>query len=220
MDRWMRDLSLLMQFAGLAWALTIGWLYSAVYALSVCLFWLYSTPVARWKGDPLLSLLAIGISTGTNSLLLGVMAAGSEWTLQLLFAAPGAAFIILSLYPVSQIYQLQSDRERGDMTFALKYGLAGVRRFFSFSFILGLVLISTALALEFRVLAGLFLILGGLVWVLLIIWIYGLEGKEEEYRIVMKIKFITSFSFTAFIVISILYIHTPDGIEWLNSLLF
>ena len=105
------------------------------------LFWLYSTPLARWKGDPILSLIAIGISTGLNSVFLGFWAAGGEFSLEILLGGIGASLILLSLYPVSQIYQADEDSKRGDVTFFIKFGQQGVQRFFQSTYLFGLMIL-------------------------------------------------------------------------------
>ncbi|MEX1062396.1 MAG: UbiA family prenyltransferase [Balneolaceae bacterium] len=207
MERWMRDASILIQLAGLGWAVTAGAYFTAVYIISLILFWLYSTPLARWKGRPLLSMAAIGISTGLNSLLMGALAAGAEWNGLLVIAGSGTTLILLSLYPVSQIFQMKADRNRGDSTFALIYGLRGIRFFFQGTFLPGVILITFSLDHSSRMPAILFLTAGTVLWVLLSFRIYRLKGEESEYRAVMKIKYVASLSFVTFIVISLLLKH-------------
>ncbi len=207
MKKWMRDLSLILQFAGLLWALLAGYFYSGFYLLSILLFWLYSTPVARWKGRPLLSLLAIGISTGTNSLIMGALAAGAGPDALIIFAGIGTAFMILSLYPVSQIYQIADDRKRGDITFASEYGLDGVRWFNALTFILGVAIITFVLYYLYRPLSMVFLVIGILVWLILLWWIRTLSMDRDQYNQVMKIKYLVSGSFVLFIVTALMIRH-------------
>lgn len=207
MQAWMRDASMFMQFAGLIWAFTAGILYALIYLISIIFFWLYSTPIARWKGRPVLSLVAIGVSTGTNSLLLGAIAAGGRFSVELLFAGAGTAFIMLSLYPVSQIYQMSDDSRRGDRTFASHFGIAGVRRFYFISFITGTVAISISLLAVDEIIAKIFAVIGIIVWILLSILVNRLQGDAGEYETVMRIKLIASFSFVIFIVTILLLKH-------------
>jgi len=163
-------------------------------------FWLYSTPLARWKGKPIRSIIAIGVSTGTNSFFLGFLAAGGypiTFTEDLI--ALGVALIILSLYPVSQIYQTEEDQKRGDRTFAISYGLKGVKKLFTVLFICGSSILSFALYQESQGLGYLFGVMCFLSFAGLLYFIWTLKGKEEEYATVMKIKFLASFSFVLFI---------------------
>ncbi len=205
MNSWMWPVSLLMQYAGLAWALSVSWNYAIIYALSMLFFWLYSTPLARWKGKPLLSLVAIGISTGTNSFLLGFLAAGGyPITFFEDLIAVGVGLIILSLYPVSQVYQTEEDRKRGDQTFALKYGLRGVKWLFTIFFLIGSGIISVGLY-QSKLIVG--ILFGGVCLIAFFAvsyFVWGLKGEQKEYKIVMKVKFLASFSFVVFILVSLL----------------
>ncbi|MGF1668877.1 MAG: UbiA family prenyltransferase, partial [Balneolaceae bacterium] len=94
MSSWMHPASLLFQFAGLYVAWQMGIHYALIYFVSFILFWLYSTPLARWKGHPLLSIFVIAVSTGTNSVLLGCLAAGGQLSANVIVAAAGASFIL------------------------------------------------------------------------------------------------------------------------------
>lgn len=200
MNKWMWVVSMLIQYIGLVWALFIGTQYAIIYIFSMLLFWLYSTPLARWKGKPFLSLLAIGVSTGTNSFLMGYIAAGaSPISLMQIITALGVASIFLSLYPVSQVFQTEEDQKRGDRTFAILYGLKGVKVLFIVLFISGSSILTFALYQESQGLGYLFGVMCFLSFAGLIYFIGTLKGKEEEYATVMKIKFLASFSFVLFI---------------------
>ncbi len=196
-------------FLGGFLALTSGWLFAAIYAASAVLFWLYSSPHARWKGKPWLSFIAIGLSTGTASVLMGRLAAGP---LPLgtgdVVASVAVALVLLSLYPLSQIYQLSADRRRGDETFALKFGLKGVKLGFVAFYISGLMLLSLSFFITgLKPLAAALLVLG-------LAWGFGigfrlrpLQGKESEYDSVMRLKYTTSAIFVFLLVGAIAWKH-------------
>lgn len=205
MKRWMWAVSLAMQFAGLVWASTIGTAFIIIYAISLVLFWLYSTPHARWKGHPLLSLIAIGISTGTNSFLMGVLAAGKpvlDFTDGMI--ALGVAMIVLSLYPASQLFQFEEDKERGDVTFAMKFGIGVVRYFFVGMFLGGSALIAAFFYTFAPYISIIFFILSTISLSIITLVLFRLKGVKEEYRLVMLIKFVASLGFLAFILSSLL----------------
>ena len=206
MQRWMWSVSMGMQYVGLIWAISLSWNFGVIYALSMLFFWLYSTPLARWKGKPLLSLIAIGVSTGTNSFLLGFLAAGGypitffEDTI-----AVGVALILLSLYPVSQVFQTEEDASRGDQTFAVIFGLRGVKWLFAILFPIGSSILGWGLFLQNAMLGFIFIGVNVLAYILLSLFVWKLEGKSNEYATVMKIKFLASFSFVVFIIACIGY---------------
>ena len=212
MSGWMQPASLLLQVAGFVFAIFVGWLYAAIYLISFALFWLYSTPLARWKGHPVLSLVVIGISTGINSVLLGSLAAGGSIHLNLIIASIGATLILLSLYPVSQIFQIEEDEKRGDKTFAVKFGAAGVKNFFTYSFLAGVLFISSSFKDLSLLLSVLFALTGVSSWLFLMIRIRLLSGVQEEYNQVMVIKFIASLSFVVFLMLAILLKYQLFGI--------
>jgi len=213
MSSWMWFASLFLQVAGLFVAIFAGWMFVIIYLVSMLFFWLYSTPHARWKGTPVKSLTAIGISTGTNSVLLGYLAASQAGiSLQVLSAGVGCAFIILSLYPVSQIYQLNEDRERGDQTFAVQYGRTGVLRFFEIAFNGGLILIVFGMINPHFRLSVAFFTVGFLAGLWVRQRIKTLAAEKNDYAMVMRIKFGVSLSFVVFLVMALLLKHTSVGI--------
>lgn len=202
MTPWMHKVSLFMMFVGWIWALSAGWSYFTVYGISLVLFWLYSTPLARWKGHPILSLIAIGISTGLNSVFLGFWAAGGVFSLEILLCGMGASLILLSLYPVSQIYQADEDSKRGDVTYFVKFGLSGVQQFFMGGYLVGLVMLGFGFYKIYALPAIVLFIIGLLSFFVINRFVIRLKGHKEEYQNVMNIKFFASFSFVIFLLIS------------------
>ncbi len=200
MTPWMHVVSLVMMFIGVVWAYFVGILYALIYAFSLFLFWLYSTPLARWKGKPIKSLFVIGVSTGTNSVIMGALAAGGELSTAIILGSIGAAMILLSIYPVSQIFQGEEDSKRGDVTFYLKYGLAGIKRFFMISFPAGLLMIFGSLYQFYAYPAIVLFATGFLSYLFLSVIVLNLKGIEEEYEKVMGLKFFASLSFVLFLI--------------------
>lgn len=207
MSKWMHTVSLLIQFIGLLYAFRVSVLFAGIYALSMLFFWVYSTPVFRWKGRPILSLPAIGISTGANSFLMGLLAAGTETDTIHFATAAGVAFIMLSLYPASQVYQMNEDEERGDFTFATRYGLKGVKMLYAVLFPAGSLLISATLYTVNPELAKLFGALCLAAMFIIGFLVFRLKGENEEYRHVMLLKFLASFLFVVFI-LSVLLVQS------------
>jgi 4-hydroxybenzoate polyprenyltransferase len=200
MQRWMWPSSIVIQFLGLIWAITVNWNFVAIYAVSMLFFWLYSSPLTRWKGKPILSLIAIGISTGMNSFFMGYLAAGGypiTWFED--FTALGVACLVLSLYPVSQVFQTDEDLKRGDETFAVKFGLKGVKWLFASLFPMGTVILTISLVFSRGLTGFIFGGIGMLAYLIILYPVWQLQGKESEFPMVMRVKFLASLSFVAFI---------------------
>ena len=221
MNQWMWLGSMLLQLGGLILALPQGTLYLAIYVASLVLFWLYSTPLARWKSRPIKSLVAIGLSTGLNAVLLGYLAAGNaSLPAPVLLAALGVSLMLLSLYPLSQIYQLEEDRRRGDQTFAVQYGKKAVFRFFSVAFGMGLLLVAAAMGYYHLQLAFVFGMIGAITGGIVRLTLHSLGASEGDYQTVMRIKYGTSMAFVIFLVAVLLLKHGPDlGIAQVADLL-
>lgn len=198
MTKWMHPVSLVLMGIGQLFALEAGFLYALIFFISLLLFWLYSTPLARWKGRPLLSLFAIAVSTGFNSVLMGVLAAGGVISFHILLGALGASVILLSLYPVSQIFQIEEDRQRGDQTFAVTFGIRRVKIFFLMLYVSGGLLLCGVLAVE-QWQTGLILLAGTAISGIIIArFILNMAGIPDEYSTVMKTKFFASLCFVSF----------------------
>ena len=197
----MRWASMGLRGLGLLLALPLGGLYVGLYSTSLMLFWLYSSPVTRWKGNPHLSLIAVGVSTGLNPFLMGYLAAtASPPGASLVLAGFGAGLLLVSMYPVSQLFQITEDRQRNDVTFAIAYGINGVRSLFVACYFTGLGVVVWTLMLVHSapgVILAVFGSGGGLVtgWQL-----WHLEGEPGEYDQVMRLKYFTSLVFVGSIV--------------------
>ncbi len=118
--------------AGALFALLVCPLFGLVTATCVVLSVLYSHPATRWKGIPGVDLAVnmVGYGGGTTlaGLAVGQAACGPAVAQTVTIDGAGwwliAAFALLfgSFYPLTQIYQLEADRQRGDRTLASALG--------------------------------------------------------------------------------------------------
>jgi 1,4-dihydroxy-2-naphthoate octaprenyltransferase len=117
--------------AGAVAALFAGPGFLFAYALIVVWTAAYSHPATRWKASPWKSSAAIALGQGALGFAAGwIAAAPLGWQDGVLLAgAAGAALTALGLYPATQVFQLEEDRERGDRTLALVMGPAAALRF-------------------------------------------------------------------------------------------
>lgn len=204
MSGWMHPASLALQFAGLMLALFAGIVFTGVYFTAMLMFWLYSSPPAKWKARPWLSMAAIAVSTGVCSFLLGFIALGGTPDVFLMIPAAGCSLILLSLYPVSQIFQMDEDRERNYRTFAIVYGLKGITAFFTVSYVLGILILGFSLRLVDPLLGPLFLFVSAISGLTIRSQLKKITGTEADYERVMRMKYLASFAFVLFIALSLI----------------
>jgi 1,4-dihydroxy-2-naphthoate octaprenyltransferase len=116
--------SILLALAGLAPAAAMGPTFFLLYILIALIAWAYSHPSVRWKAHPLASAAAVALGQGALGFLAGgAAAADAAWSLATAWAgAAAAALATLGLYPVTQVYQVEEDRARGDRTLAVALG--------------------------------------------------------------------------------------------------
>jgi 1,4-dihydroxy-2-naphthoate octaprenyltransferase len=124
--------SILLQLLGAAIAAAVGTEFVIIYCAIALLAAAYSHPLTRWKASPWGSAIIVALGQG----LLGFAAGWSAGNGALAniasqaFAAGGvaAAFTTLGLYPSTQVFQVEEDRNRGDRTLAVALGPAGALR--------------------------------------------------------------------------------------------
>jgi 4-hydroxybenzoate polyprenyltransferase len=120
----------------------VGWLMAAlvnlsfflIYGAFLALSFAYSHPRTRLKAHTLTSLAVVGFGQGALAFLAAWAAVRGEiasaWSLDGALGAVSAVLLILALYPLTQLYQIDEDAARGDRTVAVVWG---PRRCFEFS---------------------------------------------------------------------------------------
>ncbi len=125
-DRGMLRGSLALKAAGLGLAAFVGAIFAALYLAFVLYSVSYSHPAIRLKRRPVASAASVFVGQGLVGFLAGWAAAAGALPRAAdppaLAAALGAALLVSSLYPVTQIYQLEADAGRGDLTLARRLG--------------------------------------------------------------------------------------------------
>jgi len=118
--------------AGAVAATWVGNTFAVIYLCIALLGIGYSHPRVRFKRHPLASLGVVAIGQGALGFLAGAAAAVPRglppWNVAL--ASGGAAVLcfVTGLYPLTQVFQIDEDRARGDHTFAARYGARAVFR--------------------------------------------------------------------------------------------
>ena len=134
-DEGLLPFSLAVQALGLIPAAMVGLPFVGAWLALFLVFTAYSHPAVRLKADPVAALVAIGLGQGGLGFALGWLAVRPEssqgtWhgglaSAEALLGALSTALIVTGLYLVTQSYQEEEDRARGDRTIAV---LVGARR--------------------------------------------------------------------------------------------
>jgi 4-hydroxybenzoate polyprenyltransferase len=112
----------------------VGWVLAALvnlpfwlaYGLFVGLSFAYSHPRIRWKARTWTSLLVVGFGQGALAFVAAWAATRGEIasakSIDGVLGAVAAVLLILALYPLTQLYQIDEDAARGDRTVAVVWG--------------------------------------------------------------------------------------------------
>lgn len=116
--------SIALMLAGQVWALlAMPLAYSAAYAACFAMSLLYSVPPVRLKAVAGADWLINMIGFGTLTPAAGWAATGASLTTPGLLVLASFCPLFAALYPLTQLYQIDEDRARGDRTLALVIGL-------------------------------------------------------------------------------------------------
>jgi 4-hydroxybenzoate polyprenyltransferase len=137
---WLLPGGVAIQIVGLALAPLVSLAFFATCLAFAILGVLYSRPVPRFKARPWPSLFTVMIGQGMLGAIAGACAVtDATFGRELAGGVLGAAFLVGGLYPISQVFQMEEDRARGDRTLALALGRRGTVRVASALFALGAV---------------------------------------------------------------------------------
>ena len=126
---WLLPGSLVLQAAGLALATLVGAQFLAVCAAFAVLGVLYSHPAVRLKSKPWPSWLTVVFGQGALGAIAGATAVTEpRVSTELVIGVAAAALIVGAIYPLSQAFQVDEDRRRGDRTVAMMLGRTGTPR--------------------------------------------------------------------------------------------
>jgi hypothetical protein len=105
--------------------LPFDWRLAAIYAAIVLLALGYSHPRTRWKGHPWKSWLVVALGQGVLDFAAGALTVEAmPWSTATWCGLLGATLTVTGFYPLTQLYQVGDDTQRGDRTVAsviLKY---------------------------------------------------------------------------------------------------
>jgi len=208
--------SLILQGIGALLAALVGIPFLLIYLLIFAMGAAYSHPLTRWKAKPLGGLLTVGIGQGILAGLAGWLVGQNGWPSPSLLEWIGIlaiSLVTVGFYPLTQIYQIEEDAERGDITYAVWVGPGGV-----FAFSIPLLGVSIPLllwtvwrtAIEAATIQWWLLLLVGLLYLGLLVallawWItYNAAAVRVNFRRIMRLYWLTSGGFLLFLIVNLL----------------
>jgi 1,4-dihydroxy-2-naphthoate octaprenyltransferase len=175
-----------------------GGLYAVMFLLGIG----YSHPSIRWKSRPWSSLFVVSIGQGLLGFGCGAFAGRPDgaWARDpvLWLGAAIAALMTTSLYPLTQIYQIEEDARRGDRTFAVAFGPRACFRLSLWLLAASAPLAAWVLIPRFGALTLFVLLVLGIVWVSVARWSrsYVAADPAATMRRVMRVAYATSGGFS------------------------
>lgn len=194
------------QLIGLLMVLPLGLGISLTYIAIMLLSVAYSHPAVRLKAHPIGALLVVAVGQGTLGFLTGWFSATPSpdglLTLTHLVAIVGISLATVGLYPLTHIYQTEEDAERGDSTFAVRWGTNAAFRFTLVTFFIAMLGIGWVVWQVFSALEGALITVCYLA-VLADIerWRrhFDLHAVRANYDHVMRLSYVTSLGFAAYL---------------------
>jgi 1,4-dihydroxy-2-naphthoate octaprenyltransferase len=206
-NEWLLPFSLLMQAIGALLAALVNVPVLLVYLAIFVLATAYSFPGVRLKGRPLTGLLTVALGQGVLAALGGWLTAQPNLAsvdVEGWIGIIAVTLITTGFYPITQIYQVEEDLARGDLTFA---AWAGPQRTFAFAIVLQGIAVPLLLWTLWQTVGPLQALLVGLFYTALLASIiqwarhYNPADVIPNFRRVMRTYQITSLGFLAFLLL-------------------
>ena len=196
--------SLVILGLGVLLAVLVNLSFLTIYLLISGMGLAYSYPGIRLKSRPLGGLVTVGLGQGILAGLGGWVAAAPLTLLDSLswLGILAMTFITVGFYPLTQIYQIEEDLARGDLTFAAWVGPKGVFRFaISLQGLAALLLVGVVAQLLGWINALVVAIVYGILATATIYWARTFDETRilENYRRIMLINTVSSLGFMGFV---------------------
>ncbi len=194
------------QFIGLVATLTLNLLLVVIYVSMFALSVAYSHPRIRFKGKPVAALTTVALGQGVLAFLAGWACARGELSsvlaLPALMGLAAATLLTVGFYPLTEIYQIAEDRQRGDRTLAIWLGPARTFRFAQVSLVVGGLCAIGLIILRYQPLEALLLslFLAG-VFVVIRGWsrAFSQASIADNFRMAMRLYAVLSLGFMGWI---------------------
>lgn len=201
--------SIAVQLAGWALSALVNVAFAATYGIFLGLSVAYSHPRIRLKAHPLSSLAVVGIGQGALAFVAAWLAArggelSSMFSGDAALGALSAVLLILGLYPLTQLYQIDEDAARGDRTVAVAWGARACFAFSLVCILLGGAAMLSLLAARFGAVDALLVgvgLLGQIVAVGYMARTFAADQVLRTFRLVMRLNVASATALSAYLLV-------------------
>lgn len=199
--------SLFMKYFGLFLSYFINIPFFITYLIFFVMSILYSHPKTRWKSNPFMSVATVGFGQGGLAFIAGWFTQGSNISnyALFLFGMFTTIFMSMGVYPLTQLYQIEEDKSRNDITFSVYWG---IKKSFIFSMICIFISCFSMLSVLYiqnklyhLIIIGLFYLFFG---IRILLWSKNFDEKNimGNYDKIMKLNYSNALGFMTYIILS------------------
>ncbi len=204
--------SLLLDGAAIVWGMFLSTTFGVMLFVYGMVSKAYSHPSIRLKRYAIPGWLAAGFFQGYFTFIMTVVGLQSilltAIPLQVHLAGGLASLLLFGSYPMTQIYQHEEDRKRGDQTLSLRLGILGTFHFTATFFMLSVVLFFFYFA-AYRSMEVAMCFAISLVPILAYFgyWYFRLRSDrtKADFDHTMRLNFISAFSLNAFFLLLLFF---------------
>ncbi|MCD4672005.1 MAG: UbiA family prenyltransferase [Anaerolineaceae bacterium] len=175
--------SLILLALGFIPAALLGTSFLIAYALSCSMSLLYSVPPVRLKARAGWDVLINSTGFGALTIFAGWAAASQPIRPPIINIVLAFFFFFVGFYPTTQIYQMEEDQQRGDLTIALALGKKNALRVSILGIIIGFTFLGIEVTRHFLSIRAIGLLLGVIAWaVVLLPWLRNFNRVDTRYE--------------------------------------
>jgi len=160
--------ALVVMVAGLIVALFIGLRFLVAYLICFVMSALYSVPPFRMKSRPGVDMLISATGYGAMTIYSGWAALDLPLGPPIINVVVAFFFLLVAWYPLTQFYQMEEDRRRGDRTLTLVIGKRNGLILATVAMLAGFAFLGTEILLRYWGLRAIGVALGFLAWAVVI----------------------------------------------------
>jgi 4-hydroxybenzoate polyprenyltransferase len=183
LPRYLLHFSIVLLVAGLPLAVWLGWRFVVAYIASLVMSVLYSVPPFRLKGRVGGDVLINAFGYGVLTVYAGWAALGRQLEPPIISVVCGSFFMVAGTLPLSQLYQVEEDRDRGDSTLTVLLSKRQALLFTIASELVAFVFILGEAWLRYRMLQSIGILVALVTWgVVILPWYFRHDQVDQTFE--------------------------------------